>query len=415
MNCIGGFVCPAGSTEPLFNETKQEIISTQPDNFNRQTEKASSIFYIVEISLIVCGIFVIIGIILVSRLRNLILKLDNFQTVHNYQLNTFMIKKKTLLGGIFTFFYLIAALLILANSLILFEVDNQSESKSLVPLVVLEETMSLIQGNFVLTVTLMNYGGECVINVGNQTSCHPRIYHMTSKLNCESTAFLCLYSKNKCNVVLKLKKCSLQSTTKFSFSFQEKSSYASGISVLLQSDSSIPDQKSSIEMTINSQSHQVFRGYFASFFEFSLTSSYFVDKVKEMKRTGFHVSPSSTPIQGSSYSLSELGFSSDLNVNVQFDRSLNALKIERTLNFSTFILILALIGSIPGLKGIFESVLALVEENWIKLKEWIHRQKISNEIHDNREKTETSFENVIDATKRTEGGLSELRTNDLNR
>ena len=164
LTCLGGFICPAGSTAPLFNETKAEIISIQPKNFHRQSEKASSIFYLVEISLIVAGVFVIIGIILVTRLRNCILKLDNFQTVHNYKLDSVVIKRKTLLGGIFTFLYLIAAFLILAKSLILFEVDNESESKSLVPLVVLEETVRVIEGSFVVTVTLMNYGGECVVS-----------------------------------------------------------------------------------------------------------------------------------------------------------------------------------------------------------------------------------------------------------
>ena len=85
-----------------------------------------------------------------------------------------------------------------------------------------------------------------------------------------------------------------------------------------------------------------------------MTSSYFTSEVSDLKRTGFHVSPSSSPKSGSSYKLQELGFTSDLNIYVEFDRSLNSLKTERKFNITPFILIIALIGSIPGLKGIFE-------------------------------------------------------------
>ena len=118
--------------------------------------------------------------------------------------------------------------------------------------------------------SLGNYGGDCV----NQTlGCVDKIYYSIDTAYCDRVDLSCLLIDQICTLKLNLKTCTVDSTTKFSFSLQEKYSYASTISVTLKSDSSIPGFKSIIQMTSKSANENVFRGPTPTSFEFSLTSS----------------------------------------------------------------------------------------------------------------------------------------------
>ena len=400
LSCPSNKICPTGSAGPLENVTKSSLESYQPKPFERSTEKASNIFKYIVITFTISGFFILLGFLVVRKMRNWIVGLDHFTNSHNYKLDVPLISKHTLLGGVFTFLYIVAALIIISNSLIIYSVDNEIESKSLIPLVVLQETIEKISGDIEIEVMLGNYGGDCEDQeTGN---CVNEIFFMITDIQKDEIKFTCSRKGRTCTLSLKMSQCSIQSTTQIDFSLQEKLSYCSEISTTMSSQSSIPKSRSSVKMSAYPNDQQVFRGSTPTTFTFSLTSSYFSSQITDKKQTGFHVAPSSSPSEGTSYSASDLGFTSDLNVRVIISRSLNALRTERSYSVTPFILILALVGSIPGLKGIFEVCMTFIEKNYLSLKEKMNRNKTITEIEEQRKKNENCFQYNLETTRNDE-------------
>ena len=312
-----------------------------------------------------------------EKLRNYLVELDKFDDGHNYEDEVPLVTRKNLIGGIFSCFYIILAIVVIIGSVILFYMDNVVESKSLIPFVVLQELTSSVTGNVVVDVDFGNYGGSCVeVNEDGDEICSSSIFFSLSPITNEKIDFACKRIDTDCQLNLILNDFEIEAESILYLSLQEQFSYTSRISVRVNSESSIPDEKSEVKMIAYPSENTVFRGDTPTTFEFSFTPSYFTSDEDGSELTGYHISPLSDPSGGTSFEPTNLGFSSDLQIKIVFERSINGLRTERTLVYTAFLLILTLIGSIPGIKELVGFAMSYVEEKILTYEENAEKKRM---------------------------------------
>jgi hypothetical protein len=84
-------------------------------------------------------------------------------------------------------------------------------------------------------------------------------------------------------------------------------SLSSGISLVIQTSSSIPDEISSISDRISSDKEYFFRGSIPTTFSYLMTPSLFKtdSNIWEDEQTGYHISTQQSPTKGSQANISE--------------------------------------------------------------------------------------------------------------
>ena len=238
-----------------------------------------------------------------KKSKDVFKKIDIYRNMHNYELNHPMYLKKTTLGGVFTVFFILTAILIISLSSFQYSLNNVSESKTLLPLVILEKMYPKIQSSISIQLQLINYGGTCTSNLIKQGTFN------ISLNNIEYDRYLqsCHSTENNCIIDFECKNCAIKSGATVAFVLQEKFSYCSEISVNVSANSSIPNQLSSVYENAASASNYVFRGFNPTLFNFMMTPSLFTSYVSQSygNNTGYHVSVYSATELGSQYSINE--------------------------------------------------------------------------------------------------------------
>lgn len=377
IDCQAGFYCPIGSSYPIIRLEEDSISSSQPAPFFRSTDEANLLSMRIQIAVGIFGFILLICFLPFEKCRNYLVELDKFDDGHNYEDEVPLVTRKNLIGGIFSCFYIILAIVVIVGSVILFYMDNVVESKSLIPFVVLQELTSSVTGNVEVNVVFGNYGGYCVEeNEDGDEVCSNSIFFSLSPLTNEKIDFTCKKSETDCEINLILNGFEIEAESILYLSLQEQFSYTSRISVAVSADSSIPNEKSEVKMIAYPSENTVFRGDTPTIFEFSFTPSYFTSDDDGSELTGYHISPLSDPSGGTSYEPTNLGFSSDLQIKIVFERSINGLRTERTLVFTAFLLILTLIGSIPGIKELVGFAMSFVEEKILTYQENAEKKRM---------------------------------------
>lgn len=166
IDCPSNTYCPAGSTEYSYFSLDFKDSSIQPNLIKSKTEETDEYSKIVQIALGVFGIGILVTFIIIMDRLKILCSFDLFDTLHNHILYIPMIRKQTKFGGIFGIIFIILALMIVIATVITFSIDNILETKTLVPLVVMEEKVSDFKTDMNITLTVMNYGGPCVDDLG---------------------------------------------------------------------------------------------------------------------------------------------------------------------------------------------------------------------------------------------------------
>ena len=363
--CPKGMYCPVGSKLPMDNVTYEISASVQPPLYKLPKVYSSMIIYQVLVS--VPLFIVLILFFVIPRCRSKLRKLDMFDNQHSNKLNDYVITKKTLIGGCFSFLFVIGTFLLIGSTLISYFKDNINESKGLIPLVVLEsEASSITSEELSIQLWFDLYGGECEEN----SRCLPSIQVYLSDLYCSNVTYSCeLKSSNSCKIVVKCRHAEITKGSQISVSLTEKLSYASGIRINLTSSSSVPDQISSVYLSIKPSSGKVFIGSAASEFYFIATPSLFKSESSSWpsEETGYHISTGSTSKAGNQVEPENLPSVSYLFVNVFIETSASGLLTLRLYKQDFIYFVSSILGSASGLFGIAGFVMSHFEKQIEKL------------------------------------------------
>ena len=252
--------CPIGSTAPMYSQTIQAFANVQPPSYQNNNSEAMLYTYTFYIILGVLTVILGIGFILLRNNR-LLIWIDIYQNLHKrkYYEEPF----RTQFGGFVTVLLIMAVLIMVGSPIILYEISNITETKTLVPAFTLEN-QEFSSEKMILTLNLYNFAGECISN---------NICSSYIKLSIENMVYsgvsgpFCTALENSCSIILSCFNCYLPDNSYFNLTFAGYLIYTSGIEVELNCSSSLPDYNvSSIKFYIESPSTQVFNGLSPSIF-----------------------------------------------------------------------------------------------------------------------------------------------------
>jgi hypothetical protein len=370
--------CPYDSSCSLYDDKKleeeysiQETNSIQPSLYESNEDLISEYSNYFNIILSINSSLVIVILLSFNKTRKLISNLDIYQIKHNYELNKELIKRKTLLGGLFTIIFIIVCISILFSTSLSLAMDNIKETKALVPRISIEEKyekvtyIQFIAKDIQFQVTFENYGGECVTTEG--VCVYEFDVYMTN-IGGEISHSECKWQELDCVVVVQFSEFELETTGSIGFQLNESYSYATGVKVKVSSSSSIPDEYSTIFSHINSFDSMYFRGLDASKFYLQMTPSLFLTDSAEWDNElmGYHISEIQDPIPGSQIDYSEyyiyrISFIKNLKAEIILEKSESALLTERMKKYTLISFFSALAGSILGILGGLGFIMTQIE------------------------------------------------------
>lgn len=300
-----------------------------------------------------------------------------------------MVTKATRFGGFSSLVFVIVAIVIIGGELIIYIDDNIEETKVLIPKVVLDEEVSnFIAEKIFIEFELQRYGDKCKENYFNLTLSVAMYTYVnwTTKLT----------DSKSCIVQYTCHNCILNIGAELSLVSYEKFCYCSGINVNVTSSSSIPNEISSILLTLSPVTNYVFIGSTPSKFYFTMIPSLFKSEPSNWPKneTGYHVSNQYITESGSQYIGVEIVTASRLKVDVKFDISLSGLYTKRLFKQTPIFLISALIGSVFGIMKAVGGVMRLSEKYSQRVLKKLKKIKRSEVITKNRIEFDKLFENL---------------------
>jgi hypothetical protein len=294
--------------------------------------------------------------------------------------------KGTFIGGLFTLFFFLAAGLIIADTLILYANSNIQESKSLLPLVVLENSISAFASKEIsISTQFLRYGDACSSladgSCGSEISLKAvNFVSLSSRTTCRHMA-----ENQTCQVLYECFNCTIHNDAYIQISLKEPLSYASGINVRVISDSSIPGYISRFSTELSPTPNYIFIGPTPTTFYFAAIPSLFESQSSLWSNaTGYHISSESVPKLGSQYFTDDLSMVSDLNVIINIDQSSTGLYTLRTQKQTLLIVISTLLGSIFGVMGAVGGGMSFVEKNAMRMKHKIQKRIKFQDLQESR-------------------------------
>ncbi|OMJ76398.1 hypothetical protein SteCoe_24230 [Stentor coeruleus] len=394
--CLESYVCPIGTIYPSESSLKDLVSSIQPPLYSRPTAQANKIALQVQMSFVSLGVLIIFIVICTPKIRKKVINFDIYSLSHNYNLNQPLYFKKTFFGSVFTIIFIVFAIIITSQAIVIYIKDNIFETKTLMPLVVLEKEVSRFLGNFTASVKLYNYGGMCIEN----DFCVDDISIKTTKINIGKSEIICVKEKYDCAIFYYCKNCEIKSDSKITFTLKEINSYTTAIKANLTSSSSIPSEISSIEIIKVASKNELFRGETPTKFYFTITPSYY--KSQTDSATGYHIASEKFPKAGSSYTPSDLGFTSYLSIEFTLTKALNGLYTSRLPIQTQLVLLMAILGTVPGIMSINGSIMSFIESNYISYSIKRNKKHSMKQLVRNRKTASVSFKrNTIPVYSKT--------------
>ena len=248
IDCPARQYCPIGATSPIEQAVVQVYQSIQPSAYAGKSTEISNL--VSELWYLVFAIFASFILIAVTY-RDILDKVkaaDLLVNQHDQELNIPVIYRKTQIGGLFSIFFLLSAGMIIIGSFLTYYFDNITENKSLVPILLLENSISasIVQ----VTISFYLYGGLCVQN----STCQPENVFADSNIKYSSRDIICSKTGTTCNVILTYTDFSISSNSALYIQMIESIASATSMSVNITSTSSIPDQISSVFLPISTGS-----------------------------------------------------------------------------------------------------------------------------------------------------------------
>lgn len=381
LDCPNGKTCPTGSITPDEYPITTDISSNQPvpyDTTSAVAISANSALLYTIISIFIVYIFIVL--ICFRRISEKIKIFDIYKQLHTYKLLSPITLQKTSLGGIFALIFVFAAVFIIASSVINFQLDNEEESKSLVPLVILEKEVGSFKTEMWIDITLLRYGGTCT-NVGN--TCNSLVSIDLFQISIGLGSYQCSTTDSAdCVISYHCIDCEINTGAYLDIVMSEKLSYASALTVNVTCFSSIPNSNSSISETITPPTNTIFRGFDPTYFHFTATPSYFKSQLygqTAIEKTGYHISSEKSAERGSYYFTSELAFTSDLKVTIFLEKSNSSLYTLRYSRDTVILLINGLLGSVFGVMSAVGGIMRFIEGNAININDKLkYRRKLAD-------------------------------------
>ena len=378
LKCPESYSCPVGSTYYSLDSKADSTSTDQPGALSRQTAEATRIGALIQMAVIVVGAVVLLILFTTEKTRKIVITIDIYNQLHNYQLDVIMYFRKTFCGSVFSMIFIILALILLIQTLILYFMDNTAEEKSLIPMVILQERVDNFYSDMTVQVDLFNYGGVCT----EASSCSNSILFDDYNLDYDSSQIACSASETSCSIKLELSNCKASPGSKIEISLRDPNAFSSSIKVRYESGSSIPDKSSSITAELVAEQGKMFRGKDATVFSYTLTPSLFDFDGSE--KTGYHVALKSNPSAGSTISPAEFAYHDYQFITLLLTEDINSLFIFRYTIYTAILLIMALIGSVVGIMKILGGAMAFVESNSLAQQAKRQRNSRLQGLKDNR-------------------------------
>ena len=293
--------CPIGSNIPLTNLVKSSYNSIQPQVYSSQTHYVSGLVSQLWYTLSVSSALILILILSIKSFWENIHKLDVFVDKHEQKLNESVVYRKTKIGGIFTILSILGVSVIVISAVLSFQLDNITEIKSLVPIIIIDTPISA--SKLWVTVIFYLYGGSCI---GTDLICLSINSFTESGFNYTNKIVNCHLVNTDCIVNIEYSDISLEASSAIYIQMRELTATAIGISILINCSSSIPSELSSIFIPVYTDSeNQIFLGNTPTIVAFDFTSSVIIIKIFTSQssqwpslETGYHIALARNPIKG---------------------------------------------------------------------------------------------------------------------
>ena len=383
LDCPPGYSCPSGSQIPSLNSLVAKIVSEQPKPYRKSSKKAESAEYTLYYTFVA---FLIISLFFICIFRKtffpIIILLDLYTDSHNYDEHIPLKLKKTFLGGVFSLCFLSLAILLIIYTIIEFTYNNVDESKTLIPLVIMEDEVTEFSSDFLLNLVFLRYGGSCT---DENKKCVSSITIQSVNIKGKFVQKSCYMSEEQdCSIEYTCSNCEITAGAYVNVVASEKTSYASAISLNITVGSSIPNTKSSVYILIKTPENSIFKGSDPTIFLISAIPSLYRKGITGKDHTGYHLSVNSQPIAGSYYSTDEIAFTVNLKAKISLELTDSSLYTLRHHPESEIVLVNGLLGSVFGLMSLIMVLMKFVELTFIRLEKVVEERKLRSNIAEKR-------------------------------
>jgi hypothetical protein len=304
LDCPSNKDCPVSSAYPADLDFELEYTSSQPKIYENNIEEVDFNNQIISLTI---GMSFLALFVLMFMMRNAskhLRNIDIYTDRHNYEIDTPLYQRKTVIGGIFSLFAFAIVIGVIASSVNNYVEDNIAETKVLVPMVALEEKFENYKAKqMIFEFRFLNYGDDCTFG----DSCTQDLSISSLNLDGKLKKTTCQRIQSDCLIRIEYENCELTNSGSVTVDLTESLSFATEISMNVTISSSIPNEYSSITSFIDNPSDTILRGLDPSIFYLTLTPSVFVSEVEDWvsEETGYHVSISKSPQKGSLTAIDE--------------------------------------------------------------------------------------------------------------
>ncbi|OMJ75810.1 hypothetical protein SteCoe_24991 [Stentor coeruleus] len=363
-DCPSNVDCPAGSKKPSKVHYAQEYYSLQPKMYSPGNNDFSFYFIIAVANF---SILVIIFVLSINKIRTKLRFLDIFSDMHNHSYESPMVMTKNNFGGFFAIVFAAVTIIFVGSSVIDYTYNNIQETKALVPLIVLEDYNTQISSDkLIVESTLVGYGGECGVN----GKCNENILIDYANLKGTYFYYKCAFVENSvCVITIIFHNFEILGKASIFINSKEKLSYTSAIFINVTTNSSIPNEISSIKNELYASKNYVFYGMDSSEFYYTITPSLFVSESSKWpsRSMGFHISSEELPLKGTQCLEVDLPISAEVKVLINLYKSNSGLYTQRLLKQSIFILASGILGSVFGIMSAIASLMNFLEDKYLNI------------------------------------------------
>ena len=303
LDCPTGAYCPIGSSQPTERILEIGYQSIQPIAYiGRTAEISEFISYLWYSTFIVIGLTVV-GAAAFPEFWKKLKIVDLLVNQHGQVLNKPVVFRKTKVGGLFSLFFVLSAGVIVIGSFLTYYLDNITEIKSLVPVLLLENDVSA--DTVTVLVSFYVYGGTCVQN----SSCSPDTIILNPGIFYKSRDISCAKTGSTCTILINYNGFSLSAESLLQINMLDPYASATSIGINVTSTSSIPNQESSVFLPVSPGSDLlIFLGITPTVVTYEFTPSVIYIQVFKSASsewpslaTGYHLSVSKGVSLGSTH------------------------------------------------------------------------------------------------------------------
>ena len=265
-DCLALSYCSVGSSKS--NKTYPELIKVNdhPKEYQTNSEGITRTFNL----MCLFGFSLLTPIVLIMIWRQgcriFFRKFDFFSDKHMQELEKPVVFRKTVLGGVFSVFFGLFAIFVISVSIMKYQSDNISETRALVPQIVLDK--AIVAEHLYIELTYYGFGGKCT---ASQYKCSPSLNISFEHISYSSFSEYCISTTDDCHIIILFDSFSINSDCKISVYFEDQPSFASIISINISVSSSIPNKSSQIFTYIDTgDNYTVFKGTSPNIFNFEM-------------------------------------------------------------------------------------------------------------------------------------------------